>query len=248
MPYAIRKQNGKFQVIKIDDGKVMGTHPTREEARAQLAALYANEKGINLSYLKSIGVDLTEPVWAVKAIGADTIRGYSNLWGNPNLVDLEAEFFTAETDFWDTTLGLPRPLTYDHAQDKTTRVNPVIGKITEFGNDKIGRWYTAQLDKAHEYRKAIDALIESGELGSSSDSAPQYVIREKQGKGIWLKRWPLFAAALTVTPCEPRMIGSVDYFKSIGLDLPPDTPGVSCPDQAWLDNTRLRNKLFRLLT
>jgi 2'-5' RNA ligase len=190
-------------------------------------------KNLNLSYAKSLGLTLPDNalagLLAVKYIGKDTIHAYSNLWGDPERVDLEREFFTPDTDFWDEVIGLKsaRPLTWDHAQDDATKADPVIGTITEMGNDKVGRWYTAQLRKNHTYRRAIDRLIEEGALGSSSDSAPQYVLREKAKSGaMWLKRWPLFATALTTTPCEPRMIGSVDYFKSIGLVLPPEAPVV----------------------
>jgi hypothetical protein len=240
MPYSIRKNGNKFEVVKDDDGKIMGEHPDREQARRQLAALYANEsgKGLNLSYVKSIGLDLSPDVLAVKTIGTDTIRGYVALWGSPDRVDLDREFFTKDTDFWDSVIQGQRPLTYDHANDDATKSNPIIGRITEMGQDAVGRWYTAQLEKSHQYRKAIDKLIEMGALGTSSDSAPQYVLREKQGKGVWLKRWPLFAAALTVTPCEPRQVSTVDYFKSAGITLP-DAPGVSCPDQAWQGVQRL---------
>lgn len=49
MPYSIRKDSGcpegkPFAVVKNDDGKKMGCHESREKARRQLAAIYANEK------------------------------------------------------------------------------------------------------------------------------------------------------------------------------------------------------------
>lgn len=42
MPYKIEKRGGKFAVVNEDSGKVMGTHPTEEEAKKNLAALEAN--------------------------------------------------------------------------------------------------------------------------------------------------------------------------------------------------------------
>lgn len=242
MPYSINKTGNKFQVVKDDDGRVMGEHDTREQARAQLSALYANESGkaLNLSYVKSLGLSLPADVVAVKAIGKDTIRGYAALWGSPERVDLDREFFTSDTDFWDAPLkGVTRPLTWDHAQDDATKTNPVIGSIKAMGDDEVGRWYEAQLDTSHKYRKAIDRLIEVGALGTSSDSAPQYVLREQRGKGVWLKRWPLFAAALTATPCEPRQVNTVEYFKSVGISIP-DGVGVSCPEQPWREMQRIQ--------
>src|SRR3990172_5362072 len=179
------------------------------------------DKELNLSYVKSLGVsDATKGI-AVKYTAKDEIKGYTFLWGNPNLTDVEIEYFTNATDFWDDRLGkAARPLTWDHAQDEDFKASPVIGEITDFGDDELGRWYVAKLDIAHRYRKAIDALIKQGVLGTSSDSAPQYVVREKTGKSIWLKEWPWFASALTNTPAEPRMINSLEFLKSLGVQLP----------------------------
>lgn len=175
-------------------------------------------KSLDLSYIKSIGapdIDI-----AVKSIGADEIRGYAVLWGNPKITDVEAEYFTPETNFWDSHLksaGYKMPLTWDHGQDAAMNADVRIGTITETGDDEIGRWYIARLDRAHRYRKAVDKLISAGKLGTSSDSAPQYVERVKTGKATWLKTWPLFAAALTTTPAEPRMIGNINFLKSLGI-------------------------------
>lgn len=233
MPYKIQPQGDKFEVVKEDDGKVMGTHSTRAKAEAQLRALYANEKSMDFSYVKSLGLSMPdlEIRVAAKFIGDGEIHGYTNLWGDPERVDLEREYFTKNTDFWDGTLGKsPRPLTWDHAADKDFKANPVIGQIVDIGDDEVGRWYVAKLDRSHQYNKAIEALIKAGKLGTSSDSAPQYVERIKTGKTTWLKTWPLFAAALTDTPCEPRMLtdGSPEFLKSLGLVLPSDTPS-----RAW---------------
>jgi hypothetical protein len=157
---------------------------------------------------------------AVKRIGRDDIQGYLALWGG---ADLEGEYFTAKTDFWDKVLTLPRPLTWDHAQDASMKADPIIGQIGEMGDDDLGRWYRATLQRNHQYRTMVDNLINQRAVGTSSDSAPQYIIREPQadGKAVWLKRWPLFAGALTASPCEPRMLdeGAL-HWKSIADELP----------------------------
>jgi hypothetical protein len=80
------------------------------------------------------------------------------------------------------------------------------------------------LERSHQYNKAIAELIKQGKLGTSSDSAPQYVERVKTGKATWLKTWPFFAGALTDVPCEPRMIGSLEFLKSLGINLPENPP------------------------
>ena len=181
-------------------------------------------KGLTLNYVKALHLPRDEEffadVLAVKSVGHDRIRGYTFLWGNEELTDVETEFFTRKSDFWDTQLGkTARPLTWDHAQDPDTKSAPVIGQIDEFGDDAIGRWYIAQLDRNHKFRKAVDALVSKRAVGTSSDSANQYVIREKTKSGaVWLAQWPWFCSALTTTPAEPRMldVGS-PYWKSTGL-------------------------------
>lgn len=224
-------ERGKgFIRVKVDITPSEDAGAAWAESSSDVRTRAMRSKALSVSYIKSLHIphaeQLFRDVLAVKSTSADSVKGYLAIWGDPDDVDVESEFFTGKdapigpTDFWDDKLSMPRPLIWDHAQDGATKANPVIGSIQEFGDDDVGRWYSAQLDRAHKYRKAIDGLLSKRALGTSSDSAPQYVIREKVGKGAtWLKRWPLFAAALTTTPCEPRQIGSVDYFKSLGIDL-----------------------------
>lgn len=184
-------------------------------------------KSINLDYLKGLRPDNYEEffrdVVAVKALGKDEISGYVTLWGDPAKVDLVGDYFTPQTDFWDKVLSLPRPLTWNHGTDRATlKAADVLGTMVEFTDDNVGRAYRAILERGHKYRAMVDKLISSRDLGTSSDSAPQYVIREVAGKAQWIKQWPLFGAALTDTPCEPRMLESVN-FKAIGQMLPEAT-------------------------
>lgn len=176
----------------------------------------ASSESLNLSYVKSLGL-AEYPDLAVKFVAKDEIKGYSILWGDASKVDLELEYFTKDTNFWNNQ---PQWLTWDHAQDEQFKSDPRIGNIVETGEDDWGKWYIAKLKKAEAYRKYLDMLIQGKKVGSSSDSAPQYVERVRTGKSIWLKTWPLFAVSLTDNPCEPRMIGSVDFLKSLVTDLP----------------------------
>ncbi len=46
MPYAVRQNYGGcagYAVVNTQTGRVMGCHPSRDRASAQVAALYANE-------------------------------------------------------------------------------------------------------------------------------------------------------------------------------------------------------------
>ena len=144
---------------------------------------------------------------AVKAMDDDTIGGYAVLFGNADTPDIERDFYTKSTNFWLDDFGWPRPITYHHGMDAATRDNPVIGHWTKAAVDDTGVWLTGQLDKAHAYYKAIKQLAERGYLKLSSDSAPQWVQRERQPNGAnFVKRWPLITASTTVTPMEPRML------------------------------------------
>lgn len=187
---------------------------------------------LNYSYIKSLHVGPVIPDMAVKFVARDEIKAYSILWGDENKVDLETEYFTKNTDFWNE---VPKWLTWDHAQDDEFKSDPRIGEILETGDDEWGKWYVARLKRSEAYRKYLDKMIEEKRIGSSSDSAPQYVIRQRTGKSVWLKRWPLFAVSLTDNPCEPRMIGSVDYLKSLVNTLPEtsETLGESIPTVTW---------------
>lgn len=177
-------------------------------------------KSLDLNYAKSVFVDASPDLMAAKFIKdkADTIGGYIALFGNEKLTDIEREFFTKSTDFWlDSFNGCA--LTWEHGQDGEFKARNVVGHVGEIKADEIGLLYTATLDRAHKYRQLVAECIEAGILGTSSDSAPQYVVREPCGKSVWLKQWPIFAASLTASPAEPRMLDTVG-FKSLGIELP----------------------------
>lgn len=202
--------------------------PKPEEPKVEISNVSVT---MNFTYMKSIFPGKTDEdlrkIAAVKFVGPDKIFHYPFMWGNENVADLAAEFFTKETNLWDATLkNAQRPLTWNHAQDPSFKASPIVGKTTDFGDDEIGRWALSTLDTSHRYYRAISELIERGIIGTSSDSAPQYVEKEDRGKAVWLKTWPWFASALTATPCEPRMVGTIEFFKSLGITLPsPEASG-----------------------
>jgi hypothetical protein len=230
---AIMRQLNTFIAGEIDEMEAAGTQPEATEAvpdetmKKLPAEVRTTEPAhkINLAYVKSLGIVIPEKFVAAKFVGRNEIKHYAFLWGNPDNTDLESEYFTKSTDFWDESLGkAPRPLTWDHGQDakfNELEPSPVIGKSVDFGNDEYGRWAVSVLDTNRKYRKFVDQFIEAEALGYSSDSAPQYIQREQRGKGVWLKRWPWFGGALTAAPCEPRMKEySPEFLKSLGFIVP----------------------------
>lgn len=156
-----------------------------------------------------VPADMAADALEVKAMPDGRIRAYALVWGDETNTDLsdKKDFFTPRTDFWDKQLPMPRPLTYHHGWNAETKATPVIGKIDEFGDDDVGRWYIAELDKAHRYEKAVRALIEKRALRSSVDSIPQYARREAKGNGAHeIVCYPLFGVTLTPMPAEPRLV------------------------------------------
>ena len=187
-------------------------------------------KGLQLDYVKSLGwVEL--PDLAVKYVGKNEIISPAFIWGNPNQLDIEKDFFTRPgsekgTNLFDDVYGKsPRPLTWDHAQDASFPAeNVVIGKTVDWVDDDIARWATHVITIDRQYRKILDQFIDEKRLGASSDSVPQYVLREQSGKGHWIKRWPWVGTALTPAPAEPRMKDyTPEFLKAWNLGLPEAT-------------------------
>ena len=144
---------------------------------------------------------------AIKAVDGDTIRGYAVLFGDADHHDIERDYYTKSTDFWMDHFGWPRPITYQHGLDPATRAAPVVGHWTKGGVDDVGVWLEGQIDRAHKYYAAVKQLIARGYLKLSSDSAPQWVQRERQDNGAtFVKTWPLVTSSVTVSPMEPRML------------------------------------------
>jgi hypothetical protein len=248
---AIMRGLNDFITGEIDEMEKAGTQPeasepVQDETMKKMPAQVRTDAPIDLSYVKSLGIVTLPKFVAAKFTGHNEIKHYAFLWGNPEAPDLEAEYFTKSTDFWDGTLGKQaRPLTWDHAQDAAFNAiekNAVIGKSVDWGDDEVGRWAISVLDTDRKYRKFVDKFIEEGRLGYSSDSAPQYIQREPRGKGVWLKRWPWFGGALTAAPCEPRMKEySPEFLKSLGYNIP---DALAEQERELLDMQAKRIKLF----
>ena len=157
---------------------------------------------------------------AIKSLDGDSIGGFAVLFGDADTTDatVQRDYFDAKTNFWLDKFGWPRPMTYHHGLDEDTADEPIVGTWTKAIVKPEGVWLEGQLDRAHRYHGAIKELVRRGFLKLSSDSAPQWVQRERQGNGAnYVKRWPLISASPTVTPAEPRLSGL--SFKSLLADL-----------------------------
>lgn len=188
---------------------------------------------------------------AIKALDDDTVIGPA-VWlnGTPDTPDIShmRDYFTKSTDFW-LDAWERRPMLWHHNMDESDLLetmrkegasadevkamqealeyledHPVIGTWTKATVDPIAVWLKGQTNKAHRYRGAIKQMIDRGLIRISTDSAPHLVRRVRQSNGTHeIKRWPIFAASLTTTAAEPRLL-DVQAVKSLygaaGIALP----------------------------
>ncbi len=234
-------------LMEFINGEIQEMVSSAKEGAAKsekVPAEVRTSESLDLSYFKKLGVELPLAKLAVKYVGKNTIAHPVFIWGDAKKTDLEADFFTKSSDFWDTALSnFDRPLTWEHGQDERFAAfesNPVIGKTVKFYDDDIARWAESVITTDKQYRKYIDQFIEEKRLGYSSDSAPQYVQREKQGKAMWIKSWPWFGGSLTASPCEPRMkVYTPEFLKSLGIALPDASQDVES-EMAILEYLKLK--------
>lgn len=75
MPYHIKHEGNKYKVVVDATGRVVGTHPSKAQAQAQLGALYSNVPEVKkLAYTGGDG-------WSIEFNTPDCQHGYSILKG-----------------------------------------------------------------------------------------------------------------------------------------------------------------------
>lgn len=154
MPFSVRKQGNKFQVVNSETGDVKGTHDTEDDAKKQLAALHANGAG------KDAGkafADMDIKTKAVNATITDTSASADEFPGTFT-VELSNESLDRDGDIlkgdeWETPL--PERITF--VNDHTHKMASVVGSAKpELVDGKIlckGDW--AATANAQETRKVI---------------------------------------------------------------------------------------------
>jgi HK97 family phage major capsid protein len=165
---------------------------------------------------------------SIKSIATDTYGGYAVVFSDADHPDLEGDFFTAETDFWE---HLPTSVVcFDHGttplpddiQDALDR-NPrddaefnqfvqeateakstsryVIGQVTKREKTAEGIWLEFIMTSRDEYVERVKAMIDEGIVSYSSDSVAHYVQRKSVKPGVsWVKSWPIPMASTTYRP------------------------------------------------
>lgn len=55
MPYSVRKQGAKWEIVKTSTGKVVGTSTSKTKAQASVRARYLAENGKPIKKIKRLG-------------------------------------------------------------------------------------------------------------------------------------------------------------------------------------------------
>lgn len=137
------------------------------------------------------------------------IGGYGVTFTGPDRLDLEGDYFDANTNLWLEHYPVV-PLLYEHGMDSEMGAR-VIGEARPMRQDKVGVWYEAQLHERDAYEAAIMELVEAGKLGYSTGSLAHLVERASDGH---LLSWPVAELTLTTTPAAGPYLTSVNVLRS----------------------------------
>lgn len=201
MPWRVEKQGEKHCVVKESDNSVVHCHDTREQAVAQMRALYAGE-GKSVTFF-GIETEENPPMnepdvliyygGAVKALGDGKVGGYLVEFSDPSTKtgspDLDREFFARDTDY-DLDEGKKATVYFDHGRDPVLKKRK-LGQRAMMRMDDVGVWIEHQLNRADQYEAAIEQLAKAGKLGWSSGSLPHLVEKKSVGGFTKIISWPL---------------------------------------------------------
>lgn len=150
MPFSIRKQGSKFQVVNSDTGDVKGTHNSEDDAKQQLAALHANDADKDKAHME-IRTKAVNATIEDTSANAEEFPGTFLVELTNESIDRDGDELKAED--WETPL--PQQITF--VNDHTHKMASVVGSATpELVGGKIlckGEWATTET--AQDTRKVI---------------------------------------------------------------------------------------------
>jgi hypothetical protein len=171
---------------------------TGDEVKARLAGLGAVRRvsvGLSLkSYKSAEGVD------------GYIVRGWSNLFGTPAVLDTDRNYFDETTEFL-LEYYTNAPLTMNHGFKSAIVGNyglRPIGMRTHA--EKIGRigvWKEHELHTDHPFFDKTIGFIEKGMLSYSTDTNPMWMKAGLNAETGHLRFWANIACSLVPLPAEP---------------------------------------------
>ncbi len=156
--------------------------------------------------------------------GGAVVGGPLLLWGNPEQLDLQGEYFTPETQTWHEVYKSV-PALFHHGLDSTVGL-AVIGRRIKAEARDDGLWVEDWLDKSNEYWAMVQPLLEAEVLYYSPGSAPHLVTKEDDGK---LKSYPVVEDTLTPVPAQHRL-RPIEQIKAAWVKADLDLPDTLEPE------------------
>lgn len=164
----------------------------------------------------------------LKALGDGRVGGYLVVFSGPDDPDLTGDFFTKDTDFGGAT---ETDVYYQHGMDRVLGRRKLSESKAKLRKDDIGVWMEAQMALRDDYEKHIHAMAKQRKQGLSSGTAAHLVERERVGKAMWIKSWPLgLDGSITPTPAEPRT--SIVPLKTLKLTDPAENGSTVSPGES----------------
>lgn len=213
MPYMVRKDGTKYLVYKKGpdgepEGSALGTHDTMMQANDQMAAMHAEEDKPGKQ--------------SIKALSMGEERRFGGIlipFGSPDDLDLDGEFFDADTkavDEWFQQIGaIPFNLDHDKGRQLLKMFGAKfapdqifegpVGRITKLEKTEKG-WYAEGIieavDKLREaYADYVWSEIQAGKLNFSSGPFQPRVAKSKNGH---IDEWPVIEGTGTWRPANPK--------------------------------------------
>lgn len=167
MPYRIKQSGEKWQVVS-DADEVMGDHDTEEEAKDQLAALYANvedvQKGADMERSPNLFIPIAKvnadrrEVWGWGAVeeadNSDEVMDYAS--SKPLIMDWSNR---AQKRSGGKSKGNVRAMHQPIAAGKIIDIQP--------DDNRKGFWLGAKITDDNEWRKVIDGVYTGFSIGGS---------------------------------------------------------------------------------
>ena len=150
------------------------------------------------------------------------------------------EYFAPDTELESSyTKGGMLYVDWEHGLDDAPgapKAGDLLGVVdwSTAKRDDTGVWVERALNRRSRYVQALEALIDAGLVGNSSEADPDGVQKADDGK---ILRWPLRRDTLTVTPMEPRMLTEnvVSALKALNIELPAIKPEPEAEPEASQD-------------
>lgn len=171
-----------------------------DETKARLAGLGAIRRisvGLSLKSYKS-----------AEGVEGYLVRGWSNIFGTPEMRDTDEEYFDETTEFW-LEYYTNAPLLMAHGMKSAIVGNyglrPIGMRTSAEKVGKVGVWKEHSLHMDHPFIDRTIGFVEKGMLSYSTDTNPVWKRAGLNPKNGHNRLWANIATSLVPLPAEPAV-------------------------------------------